>query len=142
MEPPFHSGFVGRAPAMLEKRIPINTPMKSVIAELLVHRDIARASDPSAALFASFAISGWCRKLEEPIRLPLEEEVHEVAVGSLPKSLTQLQQNYQRMLTFGARALCTKLRDYRCFRISVANPPLFSTIALRWQLAEPKSAHR
>lgn len=114
----------------------IGTPLKVSIVELLFHKDIARGSDPSAALFASLAISGWRRRLEEPIRLPLEEEVMEVPVGSLPKSLAKLLPTYHALLTRGARAVHTALSDYRCFRITIKNPPLLSTIALRWRLAE------
>ena len=120
----------------------IGTPIKLSILEILFHKDIARDSDPSAALFASLAISGWRRKLVEPIRLPLEEEVSEVPVGSLPKSLTKLLPTYRRLLTCGADAAHTKLQDYRCFRITIKNPPLLSTIAMRWRLAESKTARR
>ena len=120
----------------------IGTPIKLSILEILFHKDIARDSDPSAALFASLAISGWRRKLVEPIRLPLEEEVSEVPVGSLPRSLAKLLPTYHRLLTCGADAAHTKLQDYRCFRITIKNPPLLSTIAMRWRLAESKTARR
>ena len=118
----------------------IGTPMRVSILEILFHKDIARDSDPSAALVASLAISGWRRKLVEPIRLPLEEEVSEVPVGSLPKSLAKLLPTYRRLLSCGADAAQTQLHDYRCFRITIKNPPILSTIAMRWRLAEPKTA--
>ena len=66
---------------------------------------IPRDSDPSAALFASLAISGWRRKLVEPIRLPLEEEVSEVPVGSLPRSLAKLLPTYRRLLTANTKSI-------------------------------------
>ena len=38
MEPPLHSGFVGRSPATLENRVPINLLNQNSLTEKLTHK--------------------------------------------------------------------------------------------------------
>jgi hypothetical protein len=114
----------------------MHLPVAATHFGVLFHREVRRGSDPNAAMFATLDSTGRRRAFEEPIRLPTDAEVEPMGFGEVPRSLRRAGPDYAQLLDLAAKALGATARDFgEGFRISVKNPPIPSTLSLRWRLA-------
>ena len=122
-----------------EVALPVAMPMALGIIDVLLHRDLPRGGDPVAAHFAARVRPGEAAAWAGATRLPLHDECHEVGPGELPHALRGAAPAYRDLLELGARSLGKglRLRDFACFRLAMAHPPMPTSLVLRWRLADP-----
>lgn len=116
--------------------VAMHLPVAATHFGVLFHREVRRGSDPNAALFATLDPTGRRRAFEEPLRLPTDAEVLPMGLGDVPRSALASADAHRALLSLAATALGTSTKDFvDGFRISLKNPPMPSTLSLRWRLA-------
>lgn len=110
------------------------TPVATLVLEVMLHRDLPPpATDPTALCFMKIDPQQR-RSFEKPLRLPVDAEVFRGPVHPMTKLRGDAAIARRHTLDLAASALRTRIDDYECHRLVVADPILGSTISLRWRL--------
>ncbi len=118
--------------AMINSRI--LTTVKTLVIEILIHRDVTPpASDPTALGFMAID-PAQRRPFEKPLRIPLDAEFTPVPIGSLVRGDDEAAAARRSLLELAAARLRADLADFTAHRIVIADPPLGSTVSIRWRL--------
>lgn len=118
--------------AMINSRI--LTTVKTLSIEILIHRDVTPpASDPTALGFMAID-PAQRRPFEKPLRIPLDAEFTPVPIGSLVRGDDEAAAARRSLLELAAARLRADLADFTAHRIVIADPPLGSTVSIRWRL--------
>ena len=108
-------------------------PTDLLTLEVLVHRSLPLASDPSPWLCATplsiRSLHGW----HEEVRLPLETEPRPIDLSGKPKGRSPAAGRLE-LLRRTAAALGHSLEDFRAFEASVPFPPLFGSLFMSFEL--------
>ena len=118
--------------AMVNSRV--ITPVATLSIEILVHRDVTPpASDPTALGFMTID-PATRRPFEKPLRLPLDAEFAPVPIGSLVRGTDDAAAARRSLLDRAATRLRADLAEFTAHRIVITDPPLGSTVSVRWRL--------
>ncbi len=118
--------------AMVNSRV--ITPVATLAIEILFHRDVTPpASDPTALGFMTID-PATRRPFEKPLRLPLDAEFAPVPIGSLVRGTDDAAAARRSMLDRAATRLRADLAEFTAHRIVITDPPLGSTVSVRWRL--------
>ncbi len=115
-------------------------PTDGLTLEVLVHRSLPLASDPSPWLCATplsiRSLHGW----HEEVRLPLEAEPRPINLTSSPKRRSPAGVRLE-LLRRTAAALHHTLEEFAAFEACVPFPPLFGSLFMSFELgAEPRAS--
>lgn len=157
---PGHFDFVGRAPTrhepltvtfaefadavgpsrqraddkVAEMAMPIAKPTSVAVLDILLHRDLPRSSDPTAALYASGAVVQRSSLARERLRLSLEASPSSPASMHVPEVSGTANERYYEVVRRMAATKSWDLAKFDCFRITVPHPPVPCTVMMSWGL--------
>jgi hypothetical protein len=118
-------------------------PCDLLIVELLVHRGLARHTDPASALYATGVAPESLASFSDATRLPLEIQTVPVAQPRLPARFGVFADGHLKAIARVAEAQGSLLADYEIFRILLPHPPTYSMLATTLELAgEPARPRR
>ena len=100
---------------------PVLLPTEFAIIDLLVHRNIARHTEPATSLRATSVAPERSTSWQDSIRLPAR--------------LAGLDEGYRKTLEHVAHALGTRLGDFAIFRVAIPHPPFGAMVVTSCELA-------
>lgn len=120
-----------------EMAMPITKPTSVAVLDILLHRDLARSSDPGAALYASGAAVQRTPTARERLRLSLETSPSRPASLHVPEVSGSANERYYELVRRMAENKSWDLAKFDCFRITVPHPPVPCTVMMSWELGAP-----
>ena len=134
------SPTAGIEPACMQTSVQLPTDL--VIADLLVHADVVRHTDPAASLLGTPVVHEFLQGWETAPRLPLEASVRPIGSLALPKRFAAADRGYREALGRVLKAHRASIDRYEIFRIAVPFPPMHSVIAVTCELDEAARRER
>ena len=119
----------------IEMSMPITKPTTTAVLDILLHRDLPRGGDPTAALYASSGVVQRSPSSRERLRLSLETTVSKVPSLQVAEASGAVNDRYAELVRRIASSRGMVASDFDCFRIVVAHPPVPCTVMMRWDLA-------
>ena len=116
---------------------PVGVPTAITVFDVMLHREIALASQPFAALYATITHDPHRHQWPDRTRLPMATETEVVDRPALPDSLRTLSAKYRKMLAVGAAALGADVGDFVIHRTVMLHQPIPTTMVVRFNLAAP-----
>jgi hypothetical protein len=132
-----------RLPADLatgDSALVLTVPARWAVYHLVLHRDLSRVGEPTAALYAPPDPMEVARRgldgfdVVESNRLPLDANAETLEDLRLPARFRSCEPAYRALLDRAIRALGRTADEYVHFRVEVADPPLHGSVVLRWRL--------
>lgn len=118
--------------AMLNARI--TTPIAMLAIEILMHRSmVPPASNPTALGFMTIDPTQR-RPFERPLRMPIDGALSVVPIRKLVAGTDEAAAARLSLLTLAANRVRSSVSEFTAHRIEIADPPLGSTISVRWRL--------
>ena len=114
---------------------PVLLPTEFTIVDLLVHRNIARHTEPATSLRATSVAPERSTSWQDTVRLPLEAQIAPIDSIRLPARLAALDEGYRKTLEHVAHALGTRLGDFAIFRVAIPHPPFGAMVVTSCELA-------
>jgi hypothetical protein len=118
----------------------LTVPARWAVYHLVLHRDLPRVGEPTAALYAPPDPMEVARRgldgfgVLESNRLPLDANAETLEDLRLPARFRSCEPAYRALLDRAIRALGRTADEYVHFRVEVADPPLHGSVVLRWRL--------
>jgi len=109
-------------------------PTELFVFDLLVHRGIARYTEPTTSLHATNVVAEHLVSWNDAIRLPLEVNVERISSLRLPARLSSLDPGYRKTVDATLKALDARLEDFEPFRLVLPYPPFLSMVATGCEL--------
>lgn len=117
----------------------MSTPAETMVHDLLVHRSLKFAHNPTAHVFSE--LPGGPRYLtdgEAAGTIPFHEKVLDLGAG--PPDLTTPEfPRYRDLAALGTRSLGFELSDFQGYRVRLAHPPIPTLAILRHGLTPPSA---
>jgi hypothetical protein len=115
----------------------IRYPVAHLVFEVLLHHDVLRDGDPLPVYFSAAGRIPGAEPGCGVMRLPLLDAMECPEPTFLPEALSPARPALTEVLRHQARQMGVALEACACFRISVAHPPVQSTLGMRWWLTRP-----
>jgi len=116
-----------------EQSTSIVAPIENLVFDMIVHRDLAFALDPTVLTYGKEWEPGCAPEELEDIALPMNDEVSRLS-GSPPVVTTPLVPRYSEMIDRVWERMAWNPKDFRGIRLHMKYPPLDSTVMLRFPL--------
>jgi len=117
----------------------LSTPVESVAHDLLIHKALVFANNPTSHLYSELPGGPKYPSDGEDLgQLPFHESVQDLGVGP-PELITPEIPRYRELAEKGAASLGYSLDDFRGYRLRFNYPPIPSLAILRHALAKPKA---
>lgn len=115
---------------------PMGVPTGITVFDVMLHREIALATQPYAALYATIVHDPNRFAWPDRTRLPMASETTIVDSTGLPSGLRSVSAPYRRMLAVGAEALGAEPDAFTIHRTVKLHQPIPTTMVVRFNLAE------
>ena len=115
---------------------PMGVPTGVTVFDVLLHREIALATEPYAALYATIVHDPNRLAWPDRTRLPMSGETMVVEAPALPSDLRSVSATYRKMLAAGAAALGAEPEAFTIHRTVMLHQPIPTTMVVRFNLAE------
>jgi len=124
-------------PIPLSLQAPVLLPTDLIVFDLLIHRRIARHTEPAAAMYGSMLSVDRLPTWQDAPRLPLGVEVQEVRSPRLPKRLAAIETAYTESIGRVFDANGTVADEYHRVRLILPYPPLLAVLTMNCDLLPP-----
>lgn len=115
---------------------PVQLPADVLVADVLIHRDFVRRSEPEASMLGTPVVPELLKWWGSPAPLPLGTSMRRVESIALPKRMAEAEVGYREAVGRVAKAQGALLEHYDMFRVVVPYAPMFSIIAVDFELDE------
>lgn len=115
---------------------PVLLPTDSLIVDMLIHRSMARHSEPAASLLGTPVVPEYLDGWHGAARLPLESGARLVSSLALPARFAAADRGYREAVGRVAKAQGASIDEYEIFRVVVPYPPMHSLVAFTFELDE------
>jgi len=112
---------------------PAHLPIDTLVLDLLTHRDLARHTEPAAALLGTPVVPEHMLGWRSGARLPLETTAQRIKSPTLPARLAKVDAAYQEALRRVIAAQGASIGDYDLFRMVLPYPPMFAVAMINFE---------
>lgn len=117
-------------------------PADLAVVDLLVHRDLARHTDPVASLIGTPIGPHNFEQARLASRLPLESAFRSIEAGVASHRMKAATEAYAAGLLEACKRLRRDLDEFEAFRFELPYPPAFAAASASVELRNPRSRRR